>query len=268
MGFFARLKTLLKSNINDMISEAEDPEKMLNQILVDMRDQFTQAKKEVALSIADEKRLKRQYEEQRKKADAWGKKAMLAVKAGDDALAKQALLRKSEGAQLTEEYKQQWQAQKQTADNLKEALRTLSRKIEEAKRKKNLLIAKKKRAEAQQSIQKTLSSLSDSTAFDTYARMEDKIEQMSAEAEASLELSAAMNEADALENRFSELEKQRTADAMLAELKAEMAQKETSAKGALPESSETKKDKEVDLDAELEEMKAKLREEVEVEEPA
>jgi phage shock protein A len=266
MGFFARLKSLLTSNINDMISNAEDPEKMLNQILEDMRDQFTQAKKEVALAIADEKRLKRQYEEQKTKTAKWGEKAMLAVKAGDDALAKQALLRKSESGQIAEQYEQQWLSQKQAADNLKEALRTLNRKIEEAKRKKNLLIAKKKRAEAQKSIQKTMSSLSDSSAFDTYARMEDRIEQMSAEAEASLELSAAMREADELEDRFGKLERERTADAMLAELKAQVAQEE---KGALPEGTATKgkeQEEEADIDAELEKMKAKLREEVE--EPA
>ena len=161
MGFFARLKVLLKSNINDMISNAEDPEKMLNQILQDMRDQFSTAKKEVALAIADEKRLKKQYEDSKKKADNWTKKAMFAVKAGDDALAKKALLRKTEVEGLAAEYKEQWVSQKAVAENLKEALRTLNRKIEEAKRKKNLLIAKKKRAEAQKSIQKTMSNLTE-----------------------------------------------------------------------------------------------------------
>ena len=265
MGFFARLKVLLKSNINDMISNAEDPEKMLNQILQDMRDQFSTAKKEVALAIADEKRLKKQYEDSKKKADKWPKKAMFAVKAGDDALAKKALLRKTEVEGLAAEYKEQWVSQKAVAENLKEALRTLNRKIEEAKRKKNLLIAKKKRAEAQKSIQKTMSNLTDTGAFDTYARMEDRIEQMSAEAEASLELTAAMNEADNLENKFQKIEKEQAADMMLEELKAQM-QKEKQA--ALPEAKETPKEEEeeMDLDAELEKMKERLREEVE--EPA
>jgi len=264
MGFFSRLKVLLTSNINDMISNAEDPEKMLNQILEDMRDQFTNAKKEVALSIADEKRLKKQYEESRKKAESWNKKAMFAVKAGDDVLAKQALVRKTEEMELAAEYKEQWVSQKAMAENLKEALRTLNRKIEEAKRKKNLLIAKKKRAEAQKSIQKTMSSLTDTGAFDTYARMEDRIEQMSAEAEASIELSAAMNEADNLENEFNKLEKDRSADLMLEQLKAEMSQKETAQTASQDKPGATKDD--LDLDAELEKMKQKLRDKVE--EPA
>ncbi len=258
MGFFARLKVILKSNINDMISNAEDPEKMLTQILEDMRDQFTLAKKEVALAIADEKRLKKQYEESKNKAEKWNKKAMFAVKAGDDDLAKQALLRRSEDMELALEFKEQWLSQKTAAENLKDALRTLNRKIEEAKRKKNLLIAKKKRAEAQKSIQKTMSALTDSGSFNTYARMEDRIEQMSAEAEASYELTAAMNEADALENRFHEMEKEKSADLMLEELKAEMARTGEVASGNIL----SKKEDDLDLDEELEKMKEKLRDEI------
>src|SRR5881409_4010314 len=96
MGIFDRLSTLLRSNINDLISRAEDPEKMLTQILVDMRSQLAKAKQQVATAIADEKRLKDQAEAEFKQAADWNNKAMLAVKEGRDDLATQALMRQSE----------------------------------------------------------------------------------------------------------------------------------------------------------------------------
>ncbi|HLV21769.1 MAG TPA: PspA/IM30 family protein, partial [Polyangiaceae bacterium] len=139
MGIFARLAALIKSNINDLISRSEDPEKMLHQIVVDMNNQLIEAKKQVAASIADEKRLVKQVEQEQQTAAEWERRAMMAVRAGDDNLAKEALARKKEHDQLAEAYRQQWAKQKQAVDQLKLALRALNSKIEEAKRKKNLL---------------------------------------------------------------------------------------------------------------------------------
>ena len=98
MGIFARLATLIKANLNDLISKSEDPEKMLNQIVVDMSNQLVEAKKQVASAIADEKRLAKQVESRDGTAAEWERRAMLAVRAGDDALAKEALARKKEHA--------------------------------------------------------------------------------------------------------------------------------------------------------------------------
>ena len=259
MGIFARLSALIKSNLNDMISRAEDPEKMLDQILEDMREQFAEAKKQVAVAIADEKRLKKQYENEAAQARSWEKKAMTAVQAGNDDLAKKALMRKVESQRLAAQFKEQWLSQKNAAEALKTALKDLNRKIEEAKRKRNLLIAKKRRAEAQKSIQKTMEGLSDSSAFSAYARMEDKIEQMAAEAEASLELTAEMAEADRLEQTFRKMEEEQAADSMLAELKAKMG---LEPEQEAAEAQQTSQDDEMDLDAELAKMKAKLDEKV------
>ena len=86
MGIFSRLGTLIKSNLNDLISKAEDPEKMLNQVLIDMQNQLVEAKKQVAVAIADEKKLRKQADDEKKKADEWERKAILAVKAGEDDL--------------------------------------------------------------------------------------------------------------------------------------------------------------------------------------
>src|SRR5688500_14826881 len=111
MGIFARIARLIKSNINDMISRSEDPEKMLNQIVVDMNTQLIEAKKQVAASIADEKRLAKQVEQEAANAAEWERRAMLAVRAGDDNLAKEALSRKKEHQTLADSYKDQWQKQ-------------------------------------------------------------------------------------------------------------------------------------------------------------
>ena len=221
MGIFSRLGTLVKSNLNDLISKAEDPQKMLNQIVVDMQNQLVEAKKQVAVSIADEKRLKKQWDEQIDIAKEWERKAMLAVRSGDDNLAKEALARKQEHDKMQAEFARQWQLQKDAVDKLKEQLRALNDKIEEAKRKKNILIARQKRAEAQKAIQDTMRGLSDTNAFDTFDRMTQKVDQIEAEAEASTDLAAELT-GDSLQQRFKSLESGTGSDLALAELKARM----------------------------------------------
>ena len=221
MGIFARLATLIKSNLNDLISRSEDPEKMLNQIVVEMSNQLLEAKRQVAQSIADEKRLQKQVEQETANAAEWEKRAMLAVRAGDDALAKEALSRKKEHQTLAEQFQEQWSKQKAAVEQLKLALRALNNKIEEAKRKKNLLIARKKRAEAQKAIQETMSGLKNASAFETFDRMAGRIEQMEAEAEAHAELNEEAT-GDTLAHKFRELEVTKGADEDLLALKRSM----------------------------------------------
>lgn len=236
MGIFSRLGTLVKSNLNDLISKAEDPQKMLNQIVVDMQNQLVEAKKQVAVSIADEKRLKKQWDEQLELSKEWERKAMLAVRSGDDALAKEALSRKQEHDKMQSELGRQWQLQKDAVEKLKEQLRSLNDKIEEAKRKKNILIARQKRAEAQKAIQDTMRGLSDTNAFDTFDRMAEKVDQIEAEAEASTDLGHELA-GDTLQQKFKALETGSGSDLALAELKAKMGlgPMPTTSQAALPE---------------------------------
>jgi phage shock protein A len=223
MGIFARLGSLLKSNINDLISKAEDPEKMLSQVLLDMQQQLVEAKKQVAVAIADEKRLQKQAEGEAEKSKEWERKAMVAVRAGDDVLAKEALMRKQEHDNISAQYQNQWMQQKAAVDKLKDALRMLNNKIEEATRKKNLLVARKKRAEAQRTIADTMNGLSNTSAFETFDRMSQKIDQLEAEAEAGAELAGALT-GDALESKFQQLEATGVGggDQALLELKAKL----------------------------------------------
>jgi len=240
MGIFSRISTLFKSNVNDIISKAEDPEKMLNQVVLDMQNQLVEAKKQVAVSIADQKRLEKQRDEQADLAQEWERKAMLAVRASDENLAREALKRKGEHDTQFAEFGKQAQLQKDAVDKLKDQLRTLNDKIEEAKRKKNILIARQKRAEAQKTIQDTMSGISDTGAFDSFERMTQKVDQIEAEAAASAELGSELS-GDTLQQKFKALETGGAGtDMALAELKAKMGlAPPPAAKAALPPAAES-----------------------------
>ncbi|MDE2803678.1 MAG: PspA/IM30 family protein [Gemmatimonadota bacterium] len=224
MSIFSKFSTMIKSNINDLISRAENPEKMLNQIILDMRDQLAKAKREVAAAIADERKLKGQLQGEVKQARDWEHRAMLAVKEGRDDLAKQALMRQQEHADRAAVLEGTWQAQAQETEKLKGSLRQLNDKIEEAKRKRNLLIAKQKRAQAQKRIHETMSGLSDTSAFEAFNRMAEKIEEEERRSLAHAEVTEALA-GDTLETEFLRLESgsgDADVDNRLAALKAEM----------------------------------------------
>jgi phage shock protein A len=224
MGLFDRLSQLLRSNINDLISRAEDPEKMLNQILVDMRGQLVKAKQQVASAIADEKRLRDQTDAEYRQAEEWERRAMLAVQEGHDDLAKQALVRQAEHVQHAQQLETTWQAHRLETEKLKNSLRDLNDKIEEAKRKKNLLVARQRRAQAQKRITETMSSLSEKSAFEAFARMEERIEQNERLLKATTEIDEEVT-GDRLQSQFRQLERGASAttlDARLLELKQKM----------------------------------------------
>jgi phage shock protein A len=224
MGIFDRLSTLIKSNLNDLISSAENPEKMLNQIIVDMRNQLAKAKQQVAAAIADEKRLKDQAEAEFKLADDWEKRAMLAVQEGRDDLAKQALMRGQEHLEHGQALATTWEAHKIETEKLKQSLRDLNDKIEEAKRKKNLLLARQRRAEAQARISQTMSGLSENSAFEAFARMEEKITSNERQLQAAQEIDEEFS-GDRLAGEFKQLERATggaSADMQLSALKQRM----------------------------------------------
>ena len=126
MGIFDKLSTLLRSNLNDLIARAENPEKMLNQVILDMREQLTKAKQEVAVAIADERKLKAQAEDELRQAEEWEKRAMLAVRQGRDDLARQALVRQQEYAERAHSLHDTWQRQAEEMEKLKDALRQMN----------------------------------------------------------------------------------------------------------------------------------------------
>jgi phage shock protein A len=221
MGIFDRLSTLIRSNINDLISRAENPEKMLNTLIVDMRSHLAKAKQQVAGAIADEKRLATQVETEKKAAEDWERRAVLAVQEGRDDLAKQALLRHNEHAQGALQLHDTWVKHREETDKLKQSLRQLNDRIEDAKRKKNLLIARAKRAEAHKKIQETMSSMGDSSTFETFERMAEQIEQEERRLIAAAEVNEDLS-GDLLLKQFQTIEVKADADQQLLSLKRKM----------------------------------------------
>ena len=226
MGLFSRFKRAVKSNLNDLVSKAENPEKMLDQLLLEMNEQHIESKKSVAAAIADEKRLERVIAQNRGEAADWERKAVLAVRSGNDPLAREALLRKQEYDNGARQYQTQWEAQHNTVEGLKGSLLQLQRKIEEAARKRNLLVARVKRAEAQKRIQETMTSLSDNSALQVFDRMAEKVDRLEAEADALKELESSTS-AESIEQQFRALEAaDASGDKLLEDLKARLARLE------------------------------------------
>jgi phage shock protein A len=178
---------------------------MLIQVIEDMRGQLAKARQEVAVAIADAAKLKKQADDEQKQAQDWEQRAMLAVRQGRDDLARQALIRHQEHAQRAQELFATWQRHQEDTERLRDALRQLNEKIQEAQRKKNLLIAKQKRAQAQRRIHETMSGLSDSSAFEAFDRMAERIEQNERMALAAASVTEELH-GDQLERDFKQLE--------------------------------------------------------------
>ena len=220
MGIILRLINLFRSNANDMLDKAEDPEKMLQQMLADLEVQKRKAKLQMTDALALQKGLERDTEKEHKEAQKWEQKAILAVQNEKDDLAKEALARKNEYLRRATDFEKQLEMHKNNADALRHSYQTLEDKIDEIKRKKGILSAKQKQAEAQTQIYQTMEGLGDTSGtMETIERMEEKVENMQTRAEAYQEISLESDK-DSLESKFEELEHTSTdMDLELLELK-------------------------------------------------
>lgn len=237
-SIFQRIRTVLAANINSLITKAEDPEKMLDQLVLDMQNQFVEARQQVAAAMADEQRLRKQWENEARIASEWENKARLALTNGREDLAREALARQAEHEKMASEFRVQVDQQSAAVEQLRGALTQLNSKIEEAKRKKTLLLARAKRAEAQKKIQDTMSGLGDNSAFEAFNRMEGKVDQLEAEATVSAQFAGELAQGDELDKQFKQLEAgagNTAVDAKLLEMKAKL--------GMLPAPGETSESK-------------------------
>jgi phage shock protein A len=214
MGILDRVSTLLRANINDMIDRAEDPEKVVKQLIIDMNNQLLQVKTQVAASIADEKLLYQRYQDNAEKATDWQQRAELAVEKGQDDMAREALSRRNSFQQTADGFKEQYDQQATQVESLKTALHQLEAKIQDASTKEELLIARARRAKAETNIRTTLSGLDNSSALASFSRIEEKVNQQEARAAALGEL-----DADTTEHRFALMEQESEVDKQLAALK-------------------------------------------------
>ncbi|MHB0871075.1 MAG: PspA/IM30 family protein [Chloroflexota bacterium] len=217
MSLLERVTTLVRANLNELLDRAEDPEKMIKQYILDMQNQLIQVKTQVAASIADEQKLYQRYLQNQELAEEWQKKAELAVGKGEDELAKQALQRRNSYQSTADGFKAQYEDQKQQVELLKNALQKLEAKLDEAERKKDLLIARSRRAEAEQKIHETMAGIGEAGAMEGFGRMEEKVLEKEARAKAAVELGT-----DTLEEKFAALEKEADLDDQLQQLKSKM----------------------------------------------
>lgn len=217
MPIFEKIRRIFNSNINDLLDRVEDPEKVLNQLLEDMQHELKEVKIQVAAAIRDGNRFEAQYKENLENAEKWEKRAIVFIQNGDDARAKEALRRKRAAADSADGFHEQFEAQQQSVSVLKDGLATLEQKIEEAKQKRALLIARQRRAEAERAIHQTVSGISDSSALNAFDRIQDKVLDAEAEAEALSEMRQP-----SLEEEFDKLGKTDEIDDELAKLKARL----------------------------------------------
>lgn len=217
MAIFERINNILRANLNDMLDRAEDPEKMLNQIIRDMEAAIQDAKSQVADMIAQEKVIKRDMEHSQELADEWEQKAELAVQKDRDDLALEALRRKRDYQEHADVYRQQWEAQKAAVERLKGELAQLQSKYDEARRKKDVLIARQKRARAQADVIRTSEQLDSIDYGAELERMERRIVSEEARAEATTEMAE-----ESIEDQFAELEQDDELQSELERLKAQV----------------------------------------------
>ena len=201
MGLLDRLSRLVRANLNAFVSDAEDPIKILDQSVADMQEDLVKLRQAVAIAIASQKRLENQANQAREQIQNWLSRAELALKKGEDDLAREALSRKKTFQETFESLTNQFQSQNGQVEKLKKSLLLLERKIAEARTKKDMLKARAQAAKAQQKIQGAVDDLGGKSAMAAFERMEDKVEALEASGQAALELAG-----EDIESRFTALE--------------------------------------------------------------
>ena len=220
MGILDRISTILRANVNALLDQAEDPEKTLDQIIRDMAEAIGQARGQVAEMIAQEKLLEADMDRNGSLAREWSQKAELAVARGADDLAKEALRRKIDYDRNAQAYTSQLQAQQDVVTKLKHDLEQLEQKYEGAIRNREQLIARHKRAQAQQKIAQTAAQLTAIDPTSELARMEERIRLEEARAAA---ISEVTSRPQRLEDQFAALEADHELEQQLADMKAKVA---------------------------------------------
>jgi phage shock protein A len=217
MGLFDRLSRVVRANLNDVVSKAEDPEKILEQAIIDMQEDLVQLRQAVAGAIATQKRSEQQYNKNQSEANSWQQRAQLALTKGDENLAREALTRKKANSDTAAQLKAQLDSQVGQVDTLKRNLIALESKISEAKTKKDMLKSRAAAAKANEKLQSTISGLNTGGSMAAFERMEDKVLMMEARSQSAAELAGAD-----LESQFAMLESGSDVDDELAAMKAQL----------------------------------------------
>ena len=217
MGLFDRLWRVIRANINSLVGAAEDPEKILEQAVMDMQEDLVQLRQAVAGAIAAQKRTERQCSQAESTAAEWYQRAQLALQKGEENLAREALTRKKSYQETATAMKATLGQQNAVVTQLKENMRALESKISEAKSKKDMYIARARSAKASERLQEMMGNLNTGSALSAFERMEEKVMQLESRSEAIAELGT-----NDLEKKFLSLEGAEDVDSELAAMKAQM----------------------------------------------
>ncbi|HEV2963871.1 MAG TPA: PspA/IM30 family protein [Candidatus Angelobacter sp.] len=217
MALLERVSTLIRANLNDLIDKAENPEKLIKQVILDMENQLLQVKTQVAIAIADQHLLAKKQNENEERITEWNRKAEMAVGKNQDDLARAAIERSLQYQQRKESFVQQVADQKLQVETLKNALAKLQQKLEEARAKSELLMAQHRRARTLTKAADAHAKMGDHAAVATFDRMKEKVMRSEAIGQAKTEL---ITESENLDDRFAQLEKEDEVNRILGELKA------------------------------------------------
>jgi phage shock protein A len=215
MALLERVTTLIRANLNDLIDQAEDPEKMVKQLFLDMENQLLQVKTQVAIAMADQHLLIKKQKEHEVSAEEWVRKAELAVEKGQDDLARAALERSMTARNIAANFAEQVADQTTQVENLKTALRKLDLKLAEAQNKSDVLIAQHRRSRALSRASDARMKMGDGSKGAAFDRVKNKVQHAEALSQAKSELAV-----DSIEDRLAALEKDEAVDKLLAEMKA------------------------------------------------
>lgn len=219
MAIFQRISDLFKANVNDLIDRAEDPEKMVKQIIIDMEEQVRDATQALGQAMGSERQALKQLEKAKETSAEWEAKAKMALQAGNQELAKKALANKVQVDNNVNSFQESYDRIHSQTTELRGRVEILRSKLEEARTRQNMLVARAKMADAQKSVTTTLSGTDTNSAFSKLDKMERKIEGKEAEAEAFAEISG---DDTFKEDEFKEIENANAVEAEMARLMAEM----------------------------------------------
>ena len=219
MGVFQRLSDLLKANVNDLIDRAEDPEKMVKQIIIDMQKELSKSTQAYGKAKASERLAEKQYQAAVQTSADWESKAKAALAAGDQELAKKALAKKVKSDENVASYKEMYETISTQTEAIGDQVEVLKAKLEEAKSRQAMLIARSKMADTQKTLAKNVGGFDASSSLEKFDRMEEKIIRKEAEADAFTEIAGAK---DDTEDEFAKIETDSKVDAELQRLRAEM----------------------------------------------
>lgn len=214
MGLLERVSTLIRANLNDMIDRAEDPEKMIKQVILDMENQYLQVKTQVAVSIADQHILEKKLAEQVDASKDWMRKAEIAVDKTQDDMARAALDRHQTAQRLAQSFQEQVNDQKAQVETLKQALFKLEQKLEDAKSKREVLLARHRRSIAMDRAAKAQVAVGDGSKSASFDRMKERVAHTEATASAEIEL---LN--DDMAEKLNRLDRDSEVERLLLDLK-------------------------------------------------